>query len=53
MNQEDIKKQLAIIDSIRDKDIDYSDSSDLGDYDWRNFRLLKPGEIDDFIDRHS
>lgn len=51
MNQEDIKKQLAIIDSIRDEDIDYSDIPDMGDADWSKFKIFDPSKTSNLLKR--
>ena len=44
MKQEDIIKQLKAIDAIKDEDIDYSDSPDLGDTDWSEFKVFDPNK---------
>ena len=38
----DIKKQLKTLDNIQDKDIDYSDSPDMGDANWAEFKAFNP-----------
>ncbi|MBK2124968.1 BrnA antitoxin family protein [Fangia hongkongensis] len=34
----DIKQQLEAVKNMKDSEIDYSDSSDMGDADWAKFK---------------
>ncbi len=51
MKPEDITKQLQLIDNIKEEDIDYSDSPDMGDADWSNFKIFDPKQSSNFIKR--
>lgn len=42
VKQKNIANQLKAIDAIKDSDIDYSDSPDMGDADWTKFKPFKP-----------
>ena len=44
MSKEDISKELEIARNMKDEDIDYSDSPDLGDIDWSKFKILSPSK---------
>ena len=44
MSKEDISKELEIARNMKDEDIDYSDSPDLGDIDWSEFKILSPSK---------
>ena len=35
-------RQLKTLDNIQDKDIDYSDSPDMGDANWAEFKAFNP-----------
>lgn len=39
--QENIMKQLADLDNLKDNEIDYSDNQDLGDIDFSSFEMFK------------
>jgi len=39
--QENIMKQLADLDNLKDNEIDYSNNQDLGDIDFSSFEMFK------------